>query len=91
MAELKRRALIQSRLSLMGLLAEGTVRPSPLLKSGSNPALGEGSFKLGLVTYNLAKDWDIPTLIRNCMQTGLEAVELRTTHRHGVDLARKSA
>jgi sugar phosphate isomerase/epimerase len=85
MAELKRRALIQSSLSLMGLLAEGTVRPSPLPESGSNPALGEGNFKLGLVTYNLAKDWDIPTLIRNCTKTSLEAVELRTTHRHGVE------
>ena len=51
----------------------------------SNPALGGGGFKLGLVTYNLAKDWDIPTLIKNCVQTGLEAVELRTTHKHGVE------
>ena len=51
----------------------------------SNPALGGGGFKLGLVTYNLAKDWDIPTLIKNCVQTGLEAVELRTTHTHGVE------
>ena len=51
----------------------------------SNPVLGGGVFKLGLVTYNLAKDWDIPTLIKNCVQTGLEAVELRTTHTHGVE------
>ncbi len=51
----------------------------------ANPALGEGGFKLGLVTYNLAKDWDVQTLIRNCEQTGFEAVELRTTHRHGVE------
>jgi len=41
--------------------------------------------KLGLVTYNLAKDWDIPTIIDNCSQTGFEAVELRTTHAHGVE------
>ena len=51
----------------------------------SNPALGGGGFKLGLVTYNLAKDWDIPTLIKNCEATGFEAVELRTTHKHGVE------
>ncbi|MBM3800950.1 MAG: TIM barrel protein [Acidimicrobiia bacterium] len=50
-----------------------------------NPALGPGGFKLGTVTYNLAKDWDIPTLIRNCVEAGFEAVELRTTHRHGVE------
>jgi sugar phosphate isomerase/epimerase len=52
-----------------------------------NPALGGADFKLGLVTYNLAKDWELPTVIRNCEQTGFEAVELRTTHRHGVELS----
>lgn len=41
--------------------------------------------KLGLVTYNLAKDWDIPTIIDRCIKTGFEAVELRTTHAHGVE------
>ncbi len=50
-----------------------------------NPALGGGGVKLGTVTYNLAKDWDIPTLIKNCELTGFEAVELRTTHKHGVE------
>ena len=50
-----------------------------------NPALGGGGFKLGLVSYNLAKDWDIPTIIKNCEETGFEAVELRTTHKHGVE------
>jgi sugar phosphate isomerase/epimerase len=44
-------------------------------------------FKLGTVTYNLAKDWDIATIIRNCEATGFEAVELRTTHKHGVEPA----
>lgn len=53
--------------------------------SQSNLALGGGGFRLGTVTYNLAKDWDIPTIIKNCVQTGFEAVELRTTHRHGVE------
>ena len=41
--------------------------------------------KLGLVTYNMAKDWDITTIIENCQQTGFEGVELRTTHAHGVE------
>ncbi len=41
--------------------------------------------RLGLVTYNLAKDWDIPTMIKNAEATGFEAVELRTTHKHGVE------
>lgn len=42
--------------------------------------------RLGLVTYNLAKDWDIDTIIRNCAETGFEGVELRTTHAHGVEV-----
>jgi sugar phosphate isomerase/epimerase len=41
---------------------------------------------LGLVTYNLAKDWDVATLIKNCEMTGFEGVELRTTHAHGVEV-----
>src|SRR5687768_8556152 len=43
--------------------------------------------KLGTVTYNLGKDWDIPTLIKNCVAAGFEGVEARTTHRHGVELS----
>jgi len=42
--------------------------------------------KLGLVTYNLAKDWDVPTLIDMCTKTGFEGVELRTSHAHGVEV-----
>lgn len=41
--------------------------------------------KLGLVTYNLARNWDIPTLIARCGANGFEGVELRTTHAHGVE------
>jgi sugar phosphate isomerase/epimerase len=39
-----------------------------------------------LVTYNLAKDWDIPTLIKNCTASRFEGVELRTSHAHGVEV-----
>ena len=42
--------------------------------------------KLGLVTYNMAKDWDIPTIIEKCVETGFAGVELRTTHAHGVEV-----
>ena len=41
---------------------------------------------LGLVTYNLAKDWDVETIIKNCEQTKFEGVELRTTHAHKVEV-----
>jgi len=42
--------------------------------------------KLGLVTYNLAKDWDVATIIERCAKNGFEGVELRTTHAHGVEV-----
>lgn len=41
--------------------------------------------KLGLVTYQWAKDWDLPTLIANCEKTGYLGVELRTEHAHKVE------
>ncbi len=40
---------------------------------------------LGAVTYNVLKDWDLDTIIRNLEAAGFEAVELRTTHKHGVE------
>lgn len=42
--------------------------------------------RLGTVTYNLGKDWDIPTLLKNCTEAKFEGVELRTTHAHGVEV-----
>lgn len=41
---------------------------------------------LGMVTYNVAKDWDVPTIIEMCRKTGFQGAELRTTHAHGVEL-----
>jgi len=41
--------------------------------------------RFGLVTYQWGKDWDLPTIITNCRKTGTEGVELRTTHKHGVE------
>jgi len=41
--------------------------------------------KLGLVTYNIARSWDLPTIIQRCQETGFAGVELRTTHAHGVE------
>lgn len=41
--------------------------------------------RFGLVTYQWGKDWDLPTLLANCAQAGALGVELRTTHKHGVE------
>lgn len=42
--------------------------------------------KLGTVTYNLAKDWSVETIIKNCEEAGFDGVELRTTHAHKVEV-----
>lgn len=47
--------------------------------------------RLGTVTYNLAKDWDIATIIRNCEEAKFEGIELRTTHAHGVEVTLSKA
>ena len=52
----------------------------------AKPAPGPKGLKLGTVTYNIAKDWDVPTIIKNLTEVGMDAVELRTTHKHGVEL-----
>ena len=41
--------------------------------------------RLGLVTYMWGAEWDLDTILKNCAQTGFEGVELRSTHKHGVE------
>jgi sugar phosphate isomerase/epimerase len=45
----------------------------------------ERKFKLGLVTYNVPANWDLPTILKTCQTVGIAAVECRTTHKHGVE------
>jgi sugar phosphate isomerase/epimerase len=44
-----------------------------------------GRMKFGLVTYQWGRDWDLPTLIKNCEEAGYQGVELRTGHAHKVE------
>jgi sugar phosphate isomerase/epimerase len=53
----------------------------------SQPAASISPLKIGIVTYNIAKDWDVPTIIRNCTETRYDGVELRTGHAHGVEVS----
>jgi sugar phosphate isomerase/epimerase len=57
----------------------------PKASSAGASAPPAASFGLGLVTYNLAATWDLATLLRIADATGIAAVELRTTHGHGVE------
>jgi sugar phosphate isomerase/epimerase len=62
----------------MGVLSAGALA----LGAGARAA---GRFHLGLVTYNVAKEWDLDTILRLCREAGFEGVEFRTTHAHGVE------
>ncbi len=42
--------------------------------------------KIGIMTYTIAKDWDIETIIKNLTEAEYKTVELRTTHAHGVEV-----
>ncbi len=68
-----------------GALA-GAALAGPIV-SAAEPkrASGPPKYKLGIVTYNIAAPWDVPTILSVCKKVGLEAVELRTTHKHGVE------
>lgn len=48
-------------------------------------------FKLGMISYNVAQDWDLTTILKVCREVGIAAVEARTTHKHGIEIARTSA
>jgi sugar phosphate isomerase/epimerase len=64
-------------------LAAGLPSAAPLASGAQGGA--PAPFQLGSVTYNLLKDMDVEGIIKTLESTGLAAVELRTTHKHGVE------
>jgi sugar phosphate isomerase/epimerase len=76
MSHATRRRFLQAA----GALAVGA--PAALADSPAGKPL---RFRLGIVTYNIAARWDVPTILRICRSVGLSPVELRTTHAHGVE------
>ena len=76
----------QTRRSAIASAAASILLPTaarPLLAAGSDQSV---PLRLGLVTYNWGKAWDLQTVIANCAATGFEGVELRSTHKHGVEI-----
>jgi sugar phosphate isomerase/epimerase len=67
------------------LLAGAAGAAAALAPSASTAAPGAVRYRLGLVTYNVAAAWDLDTVLKVCRDVGLAAVELRTTHKHGVE------
>src|SRR3989442_1301034 len=73
----------------LGTIAAGA---TGLSLSGAERNAGEGfltkpaSMKLGMVTYQLGQDWTIDTIIKNCEAAAFQGVELRTSHKHEVEV-----
>src|SRR5262249_33571108 len=63
--------------------AAGLTRPA--FAADSKPEPHPPLFKLGMVTYNVAAQWDLPTILKVCKAVGIAAVECRTTHKHGIE------
>lgn len=87
---LARRTLLgRSLAGLAGTIVAAATRGTPAYAQTTAPSVGQSRhqrrMKLGLVTYNLAHDWDLQTIIDRCKQVGISAVEFRTSHKHGVE------
>ena len=93
MNDLSRRRFLQAAIaSTAGLttasrVASGDSLRRVALAPGASPGGHQqpAKFRLGIVTYNIAAHWDLPTILRVCKSVGLSPVELRTTHKHGVE------
>ena len=66
----------------LGLAA---VAAGPLAESNLPAATPKDELSFGLVTYQWGADWDLPTLIGNCVKTKVQGVELRVQHAHKVE------
>jgi len=84
---------INRRQLLASAAAASTVALTGRRTLSAQPSTGKNDrpLKLGLMTYTLAKDWDVATIIKNCTETKFEHVELRTTHAHGVEVTLSKA
>ena len=68
--------------SAFGLSAAASLASPFMALAAAKPG---SKMKFGLVTYLWGQHWDLPTLISNCEKSEVLGVELRTTHKHGVE------
>src|SRR5262245_29386699 len=81
MSALTRRRFLQTS----GALAATGLAVGPAAAPAAGADDSPPKFRLGIVTYNIAANWDIPTILKVCKNVGLSPVELRTSHKHGVE------
>lgn len=69
----------------LGLLSQSAFLPKSVWSQVPVNQTPKSRFRLGLVTYNIASQWDLKTLLMVCSQAGISGVEFRTTHKHAVE------
>ena len=82
--DLSRRKFLGDSAKAAAGIAAGNVLGIYNLGNAAPGKKSASEMKFGLVTYLWGKDWNLPTLIRNCETTGVMGVELRLEHAHGV-------
>jgi len=89
MSKVARRTFLQSGLAALpfALSAQAETQAAP----AGAPTAKPPAYRLGMVTYNMGKDMTLEELIAFCEAAGLEGVELRTTHKHGVEVSMGAA
>ena len=59
---------------------------SSVKQKNKQVSINTSPLKIGVMTYTLARDWDIETIIKNLTAANYQTVELRTTHAHRVEV-----
>ncbi len=77
---------IDRRQFLQFLAASSALAALPASATAAPPKM-----RLGLVTYQWGKDWDLATIIKHCEAADFSGVELRSTHKHGVEITLDAA
>jgi sugar phosphate isomerase/epimerase len=83
----KRSYPMPSRRQFLGTAAALPIAALEFASAQQPAASSRRGPKIGTVTYNIAKDWDVDAIIKNLTAVGMNGVELRTTHKHGVELS----
>ncbi len=83
----RRNFINAAAISATAIVLPGFAAASARQNEKSAFSLNKNPLKLGLMSYLVGQSWDIETIIKNLHETKYEHVELRTTHKHGVEVS----
>lgn len=81
----RRRVLASAIPAAVGLAASGSFAFSTQEQGKKVESKKGENIAFGMVTYQWGKDWNLDALLKNCAELNYGGVELRTTHKHGVE------